>query len=99
MVAAGVSIISKDAADDARGTLVAILSSGTVDRVNKKNKASGHTLVIAGTGTMLVSIPFFVASSKNKSKRALMLKDEVVFFTPHLNIKKYIPAVGVRINY
>lgn len=54
------------------------------------------TLVIGGGLATLGSIPFFIASGKNKRKANLMLKNET-FLRPGVNLKSNYIAVGLKI--
>lgn len=96
---AGFSIISNDASKDLSDAFTTIFSFGYITPAQHKHSAAGPILAIAGTGAMLGSIPLFISASKNKRKATLMLKDEIVFFNPQLNIKDHMIAVEIKINF
>ena len=97
LTTAGLMIISKDAAEDLSGALTTVFSLGTVVPEDKKDRAAGPILTIAGTGAMLGSIPLFVASGKNKRKATIMLKDEAIFINPLLP-KQHLTSIGLKIS-
>lgn len=63
-----------------------------------KHSAVGPVLTVAGIGSTLGSIPFFIASRKNKRKASLMIKKESVFFNPRVNLKDQFIAVGLKLK-
>lgn len=67
------------------------------DDADKKIGLAG-ILIITGGAAMFGSIPFFIASGKNKRKANLMLKNETVSFNPQLNIKGHLISLGVKVN-
>ena len=82
--------------------VVVAIAIGTADPVGSSfdgKKITNTGLLLASGGVvMLSSIPFFIASGKNKRKAELMLKDQAVYFNPQLNIKGHLVAVGMKIN-
>ncbi len=60
-------------------------------------QTSGAALIVIGAASMVGSIPFFIASGKNKRKAELMLKNET-FLNPHLNLKNHYAALGLKIH-
>ncbi len=58
---------------------------------------TGGVLVVAGSGGIVGSIPFFIASGKNKRKANLILKDEAVFFNQELTKKEHIVSLALKI--
>lgn len=72
---------------------------GSILDANDRKEMTNTELFLASGGVvMLSSIPFFIASGKNKRKAELMLKDQAVYFNPQLNIKEHLVAVGMKIN-
>jgi len=56
----------------------------------------GTAFSAVGGSLMITSIPFFIASGKNKRKASLILKDESVYF--NFQAKKHFASLGVKIN-
>jgi hypothetical protein len=63
------------------------------------NYFDGLLLKTMGVVATLSSIPFIIASIKNKNKANLFLKNENVFFNPLSNLKIQRVYVGVKINF
>ncbi len=101
---AGLAIISHDASwntsQDVAATITTIFTIGfvTPKPVVYKHSTAGPILAIAGAGAMLGSIPLFISAGKNKTKANLILKNENVFFNPHINIKEQFVSLGISIN-
>lgn len=91
---------SYNASQDFGAAFSTIFSFGfvTPDPVQHRHSAAGPILAIGGTGAMLASIPLFTAAGKNRRNAKLVLKNESVFFNPHLNIKEHLLSVGLKIN-
>ena len=58
---------------------------------------TGGLLLLTGSAAVLSSIPFFIASRKNKRKATLLLKNENVFY-PQFNSKQRLLSLGVTIH-
>lgn len=77
-----------------------IASADPIGTVTDEKKSTNLGVLLASGGAvMLSSIPFFIASGKNKRKANLMLKDEAVFFNQELNKNEHLIAVGIKINW
>lgn len=72
-------------------TTIALISNGKADF------STTGALVVASGAAILGSIPFFIASGKNKRKSELMLKDQT-FSLPGANLKNHYAALGIKIK-
>lgn len=95
---AGSAIISGDAAKDLSADLTTIFSLGYITPEKTKHSAAGPILLIAGTGAVLGSIPFFISAPKNKHKANLMLVNESADIYKLLNTKQGFTAVRLKLN-
>lgn len=80
------------------GSILALNDVGNLFSGKISDPTAAAVVVLTGGAMMVSSIPFFVASGKNKSKAILMLKNEAVFFNQKLNINEHLIAVGVKMN-
>ena len=78
-------------------TVIIIIVFDPLSVFDLKKSNNRGLLLATGGAAMVASIPFFIASGKNKRKANLMLKDENVFFNPQLNID-HIISLGIKIN-
>ncbi|MEP7232531.1 MAG: hypothetical protein ABI691_19880 [Ginsengibacter sp.] len=60
--------------------------------------STGGALALVGGASMLASIPFFIASGKNRRKASVMLKDESVSFSRQLHFSKSFISLGISVN-
>ncbi len=59
---------------------------------------TGIDIAIAGGGLMIGSIPLFVASSRNKNKASLTIKNEKTGFGVPPNVSKNITGITMRVE-
>ncbi len=71
--------------------------SDPVDRT-LSTVSTGGALALVGGASMLASIPFFIASGKNRRKASVMLKDESVSFSRQLHFGKSFISLGISVN-
>jgi hypothetical protein len=66
----------------------------------REHRSTGTTLLIAGGVTMLSSMPFFLASSRNRKRVATAFHkmESQTTLKDHLLVKTSFPAVGIRVS-
>ncbi len=87
------------------GTGIGMLISGGIIYANYADQGfngprpkTGETLIIAGAGAALASIPFFILAKSNKTKATLALKGETVTFGNKLLQKSNYTALALTIK-
>ena len=73
------------------GSILALNDVGNFFSGKIPNPTAAAVMVLAGGAMMVSSIPFFVASGKNKSKAKLLLKEEA---GNNILYKFNYPAIG-----
>lgn len=75
------------------------LATGQFDKADKKLGVSG-ILDIVGITAMIGSIPFFIASTKNKHRamNITLSPQHVPAFMQHITGKAFIPSISVKLG-